>query len=106
MHLRFASVVGVSLLATAACAPQFDLVIKNGDLVDGTGAPARRADVAVRGDRIVAVGAASGRARRTIDATGHVGAPGSIDVQGQSGGALSVRATAASHIRPGRTTQL
>src|SRR5438874_5708178 len=106
MHLRFASVVGVSLLATAACAPQFDLVIKNGDLVDGTGAPARRADVAVRGDRIVAVGAASGRARRTIDATGHVVAPGFIDVQGQSGVTLLVDANGESHIRQGITTEI
>ena len=106
MHLRFASVVGVSLLATAACAPQFDLVIKNGDLIDGTGAPARRADVAVRGDRIVAVGAASGRARRTIDATGHVVAPGFIDVQGQSGVTLLVDANGESHIRQGITTEI
>src|SRR5947209_6619429 len=106
MHLRFASVVGVSLLATAACAPQFDLVIKNGDLVDGTGAPAGRADVAVRGDRIVAVGAASGRARRTIDATGHVVAPGFIDVQGQSGVTLLVDANGESHIRQGITTEI
>src|SRR5438067_8735021 len=106
MHLRFASVVGVALLATAACAPQFDLVLKNGDLIDGTGAPARRADVAVRGDRIVAVGAASGRARRTIDATGHVVAPGFIDVQGQSGVTLLVDANGESHIRQGITTEI
>jgi hypothetical protein len=56
-------------LATLACAPQYDLVIRNGDLVDGTGSPARRADVAIKGDRIVAVGTVSG-ARRTIDASG------------------------------------
>ena len=101
-----ASVVGVALLATIACAPQFDLVIENGDLVDGTGAPARRADVAVKGDRIVAVGAVSGRARRTIDATGRVVAPGFIDVQGQSGVTLLVDANGESHIRQGITTEI
>jgi N-acyl-D-amino-acid deacylase len=106
MHLRRASVVGVLLVATAACAPQFDLVIRNGDLVDGTGAPARRVDVAVKGDRIVAVGSVSGRARRTIDATGRVVAPGFIDVQGQSGVTLLVDANGESHIRQGITTEI
>jgi len=75
-------------LATLACAPKYDLVIRNGDLVDGTGAPARRADVAIKGDRVVAVGTVSGSARRTIDASGRVVAPGFIDVQGQSGTSL------------------
>ena len=102
----FAALVGVALLATGACAPQFDLVIKNGDIVDGTGSPARRADLAVKGDRIVAVGVVSGRARRTIDATGRVVAPGFIDVQGQSGVTLLVDANGESHIRQGITTEI
>jgi len=102
----FAALVGVALLATVACAPQFDLVIKNGDIVDGTGSPARRADLAVKGDRIVAVGVVSGRARRTIDATGRVVAPGFIDVQGQSGVTLLVDANGESHIRQGITTEI
>ena len=41
-----------------------DLAIRNGTVVDGTGTPARRADVAIDGDRIVAVGDAVGPARR------------------------------------------
>ncbi|MFN8037522.1 MAG: amidohydrolase family protein [Acidimicrobiia bacterium] len=60
-----------------------DLVIRGGTVVDGTGAPARRADVAVDGDRIVAVGdavAELGRARRTVDAEGRVVTPGWVDV--------------------------
>ncbi|HEY6599079.1 MAG TPA: amidohydrolase family protein [Pseudomonadales bacterium] len=54
-------------------------VIKNGTVVDGTGAPRRRADVAVQGDRIVDVGA-NLKGDRTIDATGRIVAPGFIDI--------------------------
>ena len=47
-----------------------DWLIKNGTVVDGTGAPARVADVGVRGGRIVAVGQVEEPARQTLDATG------------------------------------
>jgi N-acyl-D-amino-acid deacylase len=59
-----------------------DLIIEGGLVVDGTGAPARRADVAIEGERIVAVGDVSelGRARRTIDAEGLVVTPGWVDI--------------------------
>jgi N-acyl-D-aspartate/D-glutamate deacylase len=57
-----------------------DLVIRNGTLVDGTGAPARGADVAVDGDRVVAVGRVDGSARRTIDAAGRLVTPGFVDL--------------------------
>ena len=60
-------------------APTHDLVIRNGLIVDGTGAPARRGDVAVQGDRLSAVGAVSGRGAREIDAEGLAVAPGFID---------------------------
>ena len=56
-----------------------DLLIKNGTLIDGTGAPARRADVAVANGRIAEVGTISGGAARVIDADGLVVAPGFID---------------------------
>ena len=94
------------LPATIACTPQYDLLIRNGDLVDGTGTPAQRADVAVKGDRIVAVGAVSGAASRVIDATGRVVAPGFIDVQGQSGVTLLADGNGDSHIRQGITTEI
>ena len=56
-----------------------DLLIKNGLLIDGTGAPARRADVAIAGGRIAEVGSVSGGAKRVIDADGLAVAPGFID---------------------------
>src|SRR5579859_5969293 len=56
-----------------------DHVIKGGSVVDGTGGPARAADIGIRGDRIVAVGEVDETARQTIDASGLVVAPGFID---------------------------
>src|SRR5689334_18455948 len=57
-----------------------DLVIRNGTVVDGTGAPAHRADVAVDGDRVVAVGRVEGDGRRMIDADGCIVTPGFVDI--------------------------
>jgi len=56
-----------------------DLLIRNGSVIDGTGAPAKRADVAVAGGRIVEIGSISGSSSKTIDATDLVVAPGFID---------------------------
>ena len=57
-----------------------DLVIRGGMVADGTGAPSRRADVAVRGDRIVEVGDDVGVGRRELDADGRVVTPGWVDI--------------------------
>jgi N-acyl-D-amino-acid deacylase len=58
-----------------------DVVIKNGTLVDGTGSPARRADVAVDGDRVTAVGQVdAGGASKIIDAEGRIVTPGFVDL--------------------------
>ena len=57
----------------------YDLLIKNGMLVDGTGAPARRADVAITGGKIAEIGRVSGGAATVIDAADLVVAPGFID---------------------------
>lgn len=68
------------LLASSTRAQDFDLVIRHGRTLDGTGAPAVAADVAIRGDRIVALGQFPGRGRTEIDAHGRIVAPGFIDV--------------------------
>jgi N-acyl-D-amino-acid deacylase len=91
MRSLFASVC-CSLLALAvllldrpiqAAEPEpYDLVLRNGTIVDGTGNPWYYGDVAIRGDRIVAVGRVpAGPARREIDLKGLVVAPGFIDMQ-------------------------
>ena len=58
----------------------FDVVIRNGLVVDGTGSPGRLADVAVRDGRIVAIGEVPDKGDREIDAEGLVVAPGFVDV--------------------------
>ena len=58
----------------------YDLVLRNGTVVDGTGAPGRVADVAVSGDRIVAVGAGLGAGREEVDCTGLLVTPGFVDM--------------------------
>ena len=57
----------------------YDLLIKNGTVVDGTGSPPRHADVAVANGKIMEIGKISGGAKRTIDAADCVVAPGFID---------------------------
>lgn len=91
--MRLLACVAVLALAAAPLqsqqAPAYDLLITNGRVVDGTGAAWFYGDVAVKGDRIVAVtprGAlATSAAREVVDATGMVVAPGFIDIQGHSG---------------------
>lgn len=87
--------------------PEFDLVLRGGTVLDGTGAPAVRADVGVSGDRITAVGDLTGRSgARVIDATGRVVAPGFIDTQGQSGRTLMEDGAGQSHLRQGVTSEI
>src|SRR5579863_1971144 len=57
----------------------YDILIKNGTVIDGTGAPAKRADVAIAGDKIVEIGRISDGAAKVIDAADLVVAPGFVD---------------------------
>jgi N-acyl-D-amino-acid deacylase len=98
---------------TPACqAPQpraarFDVIITNGRIVDGTGSPWFRGDIAIAGDRIAAIGALGDAAAATkIDATNLVVAPGFIDLLGQSEFNVLVDGRAASKILQGVTTEV
>jgi len=87
--------------------PRFDVLIAGGSIVDGTGAPWFKADIALAGDRIVAIGRLEGQpARETIDATGLVVAPGFIDMLGQSEFNVLVDGRAASKVMQGVTTEI
>ncbi|HEX8720413.1 MAG TPA: D-aminoacylase [Pyrinomonadaceae bacterium] len=91
-----------------AASAEYDLVIRGGRVVDGTGRRAFVADVAVRGDRVVRVGAvaADARARRTVDARGLVVAPGFIDMLGQSEQYVLIDPRAMSKVMMGVTTEV
>jgi N-acyl-D-amino-acid deacylase len=108
MRARIALVT--TSLAVAFCAspaPEFDLVILGGQMLDGTGEDARRVDVGIKSDRITALGDLSQRrAGETIDASGKIVAPGFIDVQGQSGTTLLADGNGESHIRQGITSEI
>jgi len=90
--------------------PAFDLLLRGGTVIDGTGGPGVRMDVGVTADRIVAVGdlAAVDRTgvRRVLDVDGRVVAPGFIDPHGHSDGSVLVDGALASHLHQGFTTQL
>ncbi|HEY7039766.1 MAG TPA: D-aminoacylase [Methylomirabilota bacterium] len=84
-----------------------DLKITGGQLIDGSGAPARRGDVGVTGDAITAIGDLSREpAGRTIDATGRTVAPGFIDMHSHSDWRLWDNRRAESKIRQGVTTEV
>jgi N-acyl-D-amino-acid deacylase len=80
----------------------YDLVIKNGRIIDGTGNPWFYGDLAISGDRIVSIGQIpSQNAKRTIDASGKVVSPGFIDIHSHSDDLLLEDGHAQSKIRQG-----
>ena len=105
--LRAALSVTLVLLASTTLDTQtgsIDILIRGGQVLDGTGAPATRADVAIRDGRIVEVGATAGRtATRTIDAQGLMVAPGFIDLHTHSEMPLLADGKAESKVRQGVT---
>ena len=87
--------------------PAYDVVIRNGRVLDGSGNPWFAADIAIRGDRIVKIGRhLAGSAKRTIDAKGQVVAPGFIDMHSHSEYTLLADGNAESKIRQGVTTEI
>ena len=108
---RTAAIAGCFLLAArpapALEPPAFDVIIRGGTVYDGTGRPAVRADVGIRGDRI----AAHRRSRRTagavvVDATGLAVAPGFINMLSWSTESLLVDGRSQGDIRQGVTTEI
>jgi N-acyl-D-amino-acid deacylase len=101
---RFATLLFALPLLAMTPAPEYDLLIRGGQVIDGSGAPAVRADVAVRGGKIAKVGDLSGaKAARVVDATGLVVAPGFIDVHTHADD-LADRPRAENFVRMGVTT--
>ena len=106
---HIAALAGICFLHACAPSPalRFDLIVRGGQVLDGTGQPPQRVDVGVIGDRITRLGDLSGAtAGREIDATGRIVAPGFIDVQGQSGTTLLADGNGESHLRQGITSEI
>lgn len=110
--LRPLTVLGVAALllfalseAPTAQSPPYDLLLRNGRIVDGSGNPWYRGDVAMRGDTIVRIAAAiTDPAARVIDIGGQVIAPGFIDIHTHARRGIFVAPTADNYVRQGVTT--
>jgi len=84
----------------------YDTVIKNGTVVDGTGSPRFKADVAIKNDQIVAVGTIDDGGAQTVDATGKVVTPGFIDLHTHSDNSFLIDPLADSKLTQGVTLEL
>jgi N-acyl-D-aspartate/D-glutamate deacylase len=107
---RFAALAFALLLTPGLLHAQddlYDVVIRNGRIVDGTGSPWYAGDVGIRDGHIAAIGMLEGAAaRRTVDAAGMVVAPGFIDMLGQSELSILVNPSLPSKIFQGITTEI
>ena len=88
-------------------AQPYDVLVRGGTVYDGSGQPPRRADVALRGDRIAAVGDLAGAAAKSVvDATGLAVTPGFINMLSWSNESLLADGKSQGEIRQGVTTQI
>lgn len=110
MRISPAAAVGVALVvwgcSQAPVTPQYDLLVTNAQIVDGTGGTLRRGSIAITDGKIAAVGEVNGTARRTIDAKGRAVSPGFIDMHSHSDMPLVTDGDAQSKIRQGVTTEV
>jgi N-acyl-D-aspartate/D-glutamate deacylase len=105
--LILVALVGLGLAAPLAQrAPDYDLVIRNGRVIDGMGNPWILADVAITDGRFAKVGHITGRGRQEIDANGRFVSPGWIDMMDQSGSVLRSAGLAENKLRMGVTTAI
>ena len=93
--------------SSSPASADFDVIIKGGTVYDGTGAEPKRADVAIRGDRIAGIGDfKAAKAKTTIDAKGLAVAPGFINMLSWSTVSLIQDGRSQSEIRQGVTTEI
>ncbi|MGB5162121.1 MAG: D-aminoacylase [Thermoanaerobaculia bacterium] len=106
--LVLALVIPAALLVLSACSkPEFEVVIRGGTLYDGSGAPGVVADLAIDGDRIVALGDLAGHVGRAeVDATGLAVAPGFINMLSWANESLIQDGRSLSDIRQGVTLEV
>jgi dihydroorotase/N-acyl-D-amino-acid deacylase len=105
----FCMLVVLALGLSCQPSPQepYDILIHNGKIVDGTGNPWYEGDIAIYGEKILAIGKLDAKvAKRVIDAAGKVVAPGFIDMLGQSEYSILIDNRAMSKISQGITTEI
>jgi len=97
----------MNIRTTTAAPPEYDIIIRNGQVIDGSGRPGYKADVAIKNDRIALIGNLRGaNAKREIDARGQVVAPGFLDMLGQSEQYVLIDPRAMSKVMMGVTTEI
>ena len=108
MPRRFLTILAIAVagrLALVAQVPAYDLVLRNARIVDGTGSPWYRGDVALRGETIARIAPAiTEPATRVIDVAGQVVAPGFIDIHSHARRGIFMVPTAENYVRQGVTT--
>ena len=97
---------GLLVLATVSQAESYDIVIRNGRVLDGMGNPWIVADVGIRGGKVAKIGRITEAGTRDIDATGKYVTPGWIDMMDQSGGVLIRNGLAQNKVLQGVTTSI
>lgn len=95
-----------ALRPAAGQEPPYDVVIRNGRVLDGAGNPWIRADVAIKDGRFARIGRVEGRGKLELEASGKYVSPGWIDMMDQSGNALLVNGLAENKLREGVTTAI
>ncbi|MCI0388787.1 MAG: amidohydrolase family protein [Acidobacteria bacterium] len=107
LHILFGLLLSVASALSAAQPQSYDLIIRGGRIVDGAGNGWFRADVAVRGETIAAIGRLAGAtARRVIEARDSIVAPGFIDTHSHSRRTIFEETKAENYIRQGVTTAI
>ncbi len=117
MHLFRRSIAGKLILLLIVCGlqtparaqtaqPEYDIVIRNGRILDGAGNPWFSGDVAIKDGRFARIGRIAGKGKREIDASGKYVSPGWIDVMDQSGSVLPKNGLAENKVLMGVTTAI